>query len=164
MKYYPPKLSTLLKGLESSYERFIKVQAERDTSDTFIALFETLNWVVSVDDWIKHMSDSGREWYTNFGEQRGLIVPALRYVRARVHHQWAHALYLDPEGAEFPIVFPTGFHEWCWRDSKELPSPDKGHEYARGEMAYDSLLAHKAARHTLQAVLGLVHDQTTSSP
>jgi hypothetical protein len=78
----------------------------------FFALFETLNWCVSLDDY-------AREWWAPDGVALGWawreraggvelvgLLNAVRYARNLVHHQWADALALE-DGVRIPYTEPN---------------------------------------------------------
>jgi len=119
--------------------------AKRDPIATFLPLFEALNWAVALDDHVRaHWAPEGRSlgwgWRDRIGN--GSEVSAVRFVRNRVHHQWADALYEDTGGyGPDPM-----FDEWKWRPSDQLPtgSDDRGHD------DYDARLAERPARFTLR--------------
>lgn len=145
----------LLSGYRAAFDRFENARLSRDPAATFIPLFETLNWLVALDDqaaarWSPAGKPGGRNWWTNLVD--GRHVQAVRHARNRVHHQWAEALTLA-EGATFPITFPLVFHEWRWRPTSDLPPigrPDRA-----GQEAYDELLSGSPARLTLRTLIEL---------
>jgi hypothetical protein len=50
----------------------------------------------------------------------GYLLAAVRYVRNRVHHQWANALRPELESGG---VLPFPGYAWVWRELTDLPSP-----------------------------------------
>lgn len=54
-----------------------------EAKETFIPLFEALNWAVSFEDLVRKQQGAPRN---------DDLVLAIRYARNRVHHQWAAAL------------------------------------------------------------------------
>lgn len=65
----------------------VALRNRSDPKATFIPLFETLNWLVAIDD---RLRSEGHEW-----NERALeLMSAVRYIRGRVHHQWAEAFEL----------------------------------------------------------------------
>ena len=96
---------TLLKGLQAAYERVLETRMSQSPDDMFIPVFEALNWAVTIGS-----HKERRPPNSDLGE----LFKALRFVRNRVHHQWADAIF-STDGAEFQIHFPTPWHEWRWR-------------------------------------------------
>jgi hypothetical protein len=105
-------------------------------ADVYMPLFETLNWAVV--------------FQTRTGESLDHYLNGLRFVRNRVHHQWAQAI--DPESVEPPPPKGTGIHStsnfgatqvrrWLWRDIRDLPDPDPGREDPDGLSDYKHHLA-----------------------
>jgi hypothetical protein len=145
----------MLSGYRAAFDRFENARLSRDSAATFIPLFETLNWLVALDDqaaarWSPTGKPRGRRWWRDRVD--GRHVQAIRHARNRVHHQWADALTLA-EGATFPITFPLVFHEWQWRSTADLPPigrPDR-----EGQKAYDELLAGSPARLGLRTLTEL---------
>ncbi len=133
-------LADLINGFEQAYTRWDLARVQTDPIVAFHALFESLAWTYTVDDFLYERDGA----FAQLPELRGL-----RFARNRVHHQWADALWLDPKGATFPLEFPIAFFEWRWRDTRDLPtgraSPD--------EFVYKQQLARTPARHSLNAVL-----------
>ncbi|SRR5260221_13238953 len=111
-------LNDLLEGFRQSYDRTKDAKNTRDGRAVFLALFETLNWIVSIDDRLR--IEQGNNWFRQVGPQ-GQVVRALRYARSRVHHNWADIIYMT-EGATIPVEIPFGFHEWRWKTVQNLPA------------------------------------------
>jgi len=123
-------------------------------NSTFIPLFETLNWLVAIDD---RLRTDGQEWSPMALE----LLDAIRYVRGRVHHQWAEAFELRDDLRFDPVWLglastpdgltnvtsraPEIYTDWCWRDSSELPRADDP-RFESGIGAYGSHLAGKPVR------------------
>lgn len=75
---------TFVKGYSDASRRFA-VAANKDDAtahETFIPLFETLNWAVSLRDLLK----------TRGSPVRHRLASALGFARDRVHHDWAAAV------------------------------------------------------------------------
>jgi hypothetical protein len=127
-------LATVVNGYLSALERFRASDTFGSTADdTFIPLFEALNWAVSAADFI--------------GRSKEPYLRALRFARNRVHHDWANALYFMP-GAELGVmvigVSRLGVAScWHWRGLGELPPA--GRADAKGEKAYQELLGGQPA-------------------
>jgi hypothetical protein len=120
-----------------AFVRYEQAALEKDSEDAFHALFECLAWAVSLDE---------RLGFPDQPELRGL-----RFVRNRVHHQWADALWLDERGESFPLRIPPVYYEWRWREVEDLPS---GRPSPDDEAAYRQHLAGNAARFTLGMIGG----------
>jgi hypothetical protein len=115
------------------------------TVERYLALFEALNWGVSLDDrltrdWPFDEIQFGKYWCDDFAGA-GLI-RGLRHARNAVHHDWSLALDVNP----FEVLFQQRMELlWlCWSsdlDSKR-PNPD-------GERAYRENLAGRVVGDTL---------------
>jgi hypothetical protein len=127
----------LARAFFEAAERFRRRSLERDPEAAYRALFESLAWVVSIDE---------RLGFPDFPELRGL-----RAVRNRLHHQWADALVLV-EGAAFPISFPAAFFEYEWRALDQLP---RGRN-SRHDSCYRDRLEGRPVRLTLDAVMAFI--------
>jgi hypothetical protein len=57
----------------------------------------------------------------------------LRYVRNRVHHQWADAMVTDNG---LIVTFPVTFSSRIWRSGDDLPTPANARKEAEGKAAY----------------------------
>ena len=79
----------LMDGFVEARARF-QAAVDRDArpEDTFIPLFEALSWIHTIDDFLKNRGIKDEE-----SLRRGF-----RFVRNRVHHQWADAI--DPKPVE----------------------------------------------------------------
>lgn len=90
----------------------------QDPWPAFFALFETLMWAVALDEAIDDVfaPDGGAMWWRS--DEQGYLLAAVRYVRNRVHHQWANALRLELESGG---VLPFPGHAWVWRELTDLP-------------------------------------------
>jgi hypothetical protein len=75
-------IQELLVGFRNAYSRYRVARNETDKVKIFCALFETLNWIVTIDDKLRA---NNQDWVENYGDS-GLI-KAVRYTRNRVHHQ-----------------------------------------------------------------------------
>lgn len=96
----------LVLGFEQAYERIKDAKNQKEKLEVFLALFETLNWIVTID---YKLQEKEKEWYKKFGKD-GEVVKALRYARNRVHHQWAD-ITLMTSGMSIPVSLPAPFHE-----------------------------------------------------
>jgi hypothetical protein len=116
----------------------------------FWALFETLNWAVPLDDligeiWRPAGNREGFEWRSRVPGAG--VLDGVRYVRNRVHHQWADSARLDVDDA--PSVLPFRFDSWTWRDVAELPVAPARRSDERGRTAYEQHLANDRPVFTL---------------
>jgi hypothetical protein len=115
--------------------------------DTFIPLFEALNWASSLEyriaaEWPDR--DAANDWWRD--QPAGETVRAIRYTRNRVHHQWAEAITIDVADLELPVRFAP----WCWQ--QQLPP---GRRDAEGERLYDTQLAGEPVLGALGRLLGV---------
>jgi hypothetical protein len=124
-------------GYARAYERFQEAQSKGDPEATFQALFEALNWAVAIDEYIARVWSprgkvEGYHWRGDPALPESLVpvMAGLRYVRARVHHQWADAVYAQP-GAMLPFTLPRVLMTWAWRPVEELPTPSARHKNER---------------------------------
>ncbi len=132
-------IGVLLRGLGEASQQIDEARGERDPDAIFIAVFNGLNWIVSIDEWINSSDDRARwDARPEFLD----LLRALRFARNRVHHQWATALVLK-EGASFPLKFPAPLITWMWLPRGELPLPSAKHPDDAGAAAYDRHLAGK---------------------
>jgi hypothetical protein len=123
--------------------------------ETFLPLFEALNWAASV---IEHLQDADPARCTR--EMQGV-----RYVRNRVHHDWAAALV----ARDFPgppaltaaggrgrdrgggATYTRGLiSDWFWKPLDNLPPAERPDPV--GEPAYVKLLANRQAREVLEEI------------
>jgi hypothetical protein len=142
----------LQRGYVEAYARFRTAATPSDATedDTFIPLFEVLNWAGSIDE---HLGFPGDR------ELRGI-----RFARNRVHHQWAKALRYFP-GA---VLGGVGFNEamfnegpnWRWRRVEELPAPPARWPDPKGKRAYRDLLADRS----VHDALGWLENYLASQP
>jgi hypothetical protein len=139
-------------GLRLAVGRFQQAGRAPDPVGAAIPLFEALNWAVALDerlrkDWIPDGKANPPEWEwpTRLTDNEGHaeMVRAVRFIRDRVHHQWADAVLLGRGGGHYP---PRD-HAWIWVAAVDLPEADSGHDRHRG--SYERLLEGKAAEYTL---------------
>jgi hypothetical protein len=131
-------------GFHRAYERFRVAQSVGDAIATFQALFEALNWVHAIDDYVARVWSprgkvEGRDWRDDpaLPESLAPVMDGLRYARNRVHHQWADAV-IAHGGAKLPFTAPRVLMTWVWRSVDELPT---GRADERGRAAYSEVLA-----------------------
>jgi hypothetical protein len=106
------------------------------------AVFEALNWSVTLDERIRHDS-KGRDWTVSI--EGGSVIRALRYARNSVHHDWSAALDLGLAPGEFLAPHSTVF-DITWVDELVADRPDR-----RGGAAYAEALAGRNVAETLLA-------------
>jgi hypothetical protein len=118
--------------------------------ETFIPLFETLDWIVAAK------VESGLK-----GRDEWELARAIRFARNRVNHQWANALSLQDK--PFPSVktnlasgsrinYPPVVKMWCWRAVAELPPEDARHPDPEGAELYGDRLAGQLALEALDMI------------
>jgi hypothetical protein len=94
----------------------------------YLALFEALNWTFTLDDRLRREFDSA-EWHRSF--VGGGLIPAFRYARNCVHHDWAQAFELDSsEEVVAPYVVVLGLE---WNDELRCDRPNRFGEAAFAE-------------------------------
>lgn len=113
------------------------------------AVFEALNWSVTLDERIRH--ESKREDWT-VGIDGGSVIRALRYARNSVHHDWSAALDIGLDPDEFLAPHATVFGI-TWVDELAARRPDR-----RGAAAYADTLAGRNVGETLLAA-GKVYEE-----
>jgi hypothetical protein len=106
------------------------------------AVFEALNWSVTLDERLRHEFD-GSDWTA--AVNGGGVVRALRYARNCVHHNWAAALDTDLGPNELLAPHATVFGI-TWANELRSDRPDR-----RGAAAYGRALAGRNAGDTLLA-------------
>jgi hypothetical protein len=132
----------LLDGFAQAHARFVASMGDIEGRSAYFALFEALNWAVSLDELIANTDAAGWAWRD--GVAGGDVVRGLRYARNLTHHQWADALRFDvgllpgPSLFPSPTLFPRAA-SWRWRDLADLPTA--GRPDVRGEATYRRLLA-----------------------
>ena len=111
------------------------------TMDSFIPLFETLNWATSLEQYIRarwpsELSGSER-WYDAI--PYGQTVRSVQFARNCVHHDWAQALTLSDGDVDLPARVASWL--WIWR--AELPAGKKdvvGEKLYREELAGEPVI------------------------
>jgi hypothetical protein len=131
----------LLRGYLQAFRRLQEAMNGSDTEPALRALFETLEWAVALDEviaeiWRPEGRREGFEWRMRVSGAS--VMQAVRYVRNRVHHQWADALRLEVAPNR---VLPFDACWWIWHDVDELPAPDENRPDARGRAAYVAMVA-----------------------
>lgn len=142
----------LLAGFENSYDR---LRTSKSPEEAFAAIFEALNWVISLD--FRFGEDTGKreKWLSDVSggstSAAARVLQGVRYARNSVHHQWADALELT-DGAEFPLNLRGRgqiFGEWRWKSG--IPEPIN----KAGKSEYVDLLVARPSRLTLEHVAAL---------
>lgn len=140
-------LDWLYDGYVGACARFQAVEdARREAKETFIPLFEALNWAVSFEDLVRKQQGA---------PLKDDLVLAIRYARNRVHHQWAAALNAV-EQRFGPVRAPGGpqilgtYVQWFWKRLEVLPDAPRSRPDRKGQAAYAERLADRSVRPTLR--------------
>jgi hypothetical protein len=136
-------------GFQRARDRYMaEGRLATDPAEALLPIIEALNWATTLDE--RLAADKGTppslDWTWRDKHEQGRVMRGVRFVRNRVHHQWATALYLDLRGAELPMPLPAPLFEWRWRS--RLPPGHDNH----GEDDYRDHLAEHPARRTLDAL------------
>jgi len=143
---------TLLAGFDSAHGRVRSAAGGLDWAPMYFAVFEALNWAVSLDD--------------RLGNRRTGIaleddhLSGLRHARNRTHHQWANAFVFDTDvtgGLDHMVLgraqLGRGHAEITWRVTKELPKPtDPAHSNPKQEQAYARALEARNVPESLETI------------
>ena len=147
--------SAMVLGLRLAVERFKNAAKGTDPTAAALPLFESLNWTVALDerlqkDWVPDGPPPiGRDWPKRIGNEADAeAVRGIRFIRNRVHHQWAEALTL----AEPVNRYPSRPFEWVWTAVDQLPPPDPGRK-DYGREGYEQLLEGQPAEFGLAILL-----------
>jgi hypothetical protein len=144
-------------GFRLAVGRFEDAGRSPDPLTAAIPLFESLNWAVALDerlmkDWIPDGKDRppGWDWPVRLrGETEADIVRGVRFIRNRIHHQWADALLL----VKARHYYPPRASEWIWAAASELPQADPRHD--QGRDAYERLVEGHPADFTLTTLVSI---------
>lgn len=117
------------------------------------AVFEALNWSVTLDERLRHDLD-GRDWAA--GLKGGRVARALRHARNCVHHNWAAALDVGLEPNELVAPHSTVL-EITWTNKLHSDRPDR-----RGAAAYGEALAGRNVGDTLLAAVKVYEEGVKS--
>ncbi len=101
--------------------------------DSFIPLFEALNWGTSLEHRIKAMwpnAGEAKRWYEHL--DCGATVRGVRFIRNCVHHQWSEALAIEEADRDLPARLAP----WRWQPDLVAERPDP-----EGQGIYESELA-----------------------
>lgn len=117
--------------------------------DSFIPLFEALNWATSLEfrigaEWPDR--SAAKDWYRPMPV--GITVRSVRFARNRVHHQWAEAFTIDDADRKLPLRCVP----WIWRSQLPDGKPDReGEELYLDDLAGEPVIG---ALGRLSAVFG----------
>jgi hypothetical protein len=106
------------------------------------AVFEALNWSVTLDERLRHDS-GGKDWTADI--EGGGVIRALRFARNSVHHDWSAAIDMGLGPDEFLAPHSTVF-DIVWVDELTAERPDR-----KGAAAYAEALAGRNVGETLLA-------------
>jgi hypothetical protein len=116
------------------------------TYERYLALFEALNWGVSLDtrlteDWPFEEITFGEFWCDEFAG--GGLIRGFRSARNSVHHDWSYALDVDPTKVVFQRRVDLLSLCWkadLWAGGKDRHGADAYREYLGGRVVGDTLL------------------------
>ena len=117
------------------------------------AVFEALNWSVTLDERLRHDLD-GRDWSADL--KGGRVARALRYARNCVHHNWTAALDVGLEPDELMASHSTVFGI-TWANELHSDRPDR-----KGAAAYGEALAGRNVGDTLLAAVKVYEEGVKS--
>jgi hypothetical protein len=145
-QHHPDLLELLQEELKDGEAQEPDLDREITTFERFLALFEALNWGVSLDDrltndWPFGQITFGDYWCDEFAG--GGLIRGFRYARNAVHHDWSPALDIDPTA----VIL----QQWvdllslCWvseigSDPAESPGKAAYGEYLGGRVVGDTLI------------------------
>jgi hypothetical protein len=152
------EVGTLAKGYIKAHDRLnAEIVGDRTLEEIFLPLYETLHWLVSVDEQehLSRMREIPRELK---GALKGL-----RLARNLTGHRWGMALERRDILVQLQAVRPgrPGIHgrslvaAWCWCPAKQLPRPDRRHrgkKYRSGRWHYTHWLAGEQASSALTQI------------
>jgi hypothetical protein len=139
-------LEWVVQGYAGAVRRFHDAEGSRRAAEAneipstareaSIALFEASTWI---DSLIEQLPDFA-------GDPR---VRAFVFVRQRIHHNWAAAIFFDPDKSTY-----------VWRPESNFPIPrEERHRNPKGERRYAELLAgrpvHDVVLHLERRVIAL---------
>ena len=121
------------------------------TIERYFALFEALNWAVSLDDrlsrdWPFAEIIYGKYWCDDFAG--GGLIRGLRHARNAVHHDWSLALDIDP--MESPFHLRLDLLGLAWSAERLSDRDDDSAE------AYNANLADRVVADTLLEISELL--------
>lgn len=112
--------TVFMQGFSAASDRFVSASQSRSRDETFPPLFEALNWAAAVDLRItdRWNADSPRACFWPSCYTHGDVLLGMRYVRNRVHHQWADAFDVSLSGVAMQA---EGGFVWRWLPAEHLP-------------------------------------------
>ena len=124
--------STFGAGKDGSWD----LDEELTSIERYFALFEALNWAVSLDDrltrdWPFDEIAHGTYWCDEFSG--GSLIRGLRFARNSVHHDWSLALDLDP--LQNPFQQRIEMLWLCWAEELAEDKQSDGATAYRGYLA-----------------------------
>ena len=112
-------------GFIDATARFERSVGRRDAVLAYAALFEALNWAVTLEDRVReHWVPDGEplDWEWRERLPNAEVMGAVRFARNRAHHQWADAMVVTTR--TLPYRFPLLIPDWKWRAAADLPPGD----------------------------------------
>jgi hypothetical protein len=124
------------------------------TVERYLALFEALNWGVSLDDrlsadWPYEEICFGRYWCDEFAG--GGLIRGLRHARNAVHHDWSLALDVDPVQNLFQKRIELLWLCWNGELTADRADPDS-------QRAFQENLAERVVGNTLLEISKLLEE------
>jgi hypothetical protein len=165
-----------LRAFQQAVARFRRASARTDAVAAYGPLAEALWHAVTLDNRLsRHWQPQedkppSKFWFALAAVSGAETVPAVRWVRNAVDHQWADALLFIPynRGGRYP----PREHEWVWRPTEDIPGETEGRRsrrskdgrdlVAEGREAYGRLLAGHPADFTL-SILAEVYAEVAES-
>lgn len=141
-----PDLAELFRtGLKPPSPGENDLDRELATADRYLALFEALNWGISLDDrladdWPFDEIEFGDYWCDDFAG--GGLIRGMRHARNAVHHDWSLALDVDPR--EVILQERVELLWLCW-----ISDFDSERASVNGDRAYRENLAGRVVGDTL---------------
>jgi hypothetical protein len=145
----------MVTGFRLSVDRFGVAARAQDPLAAVIPLFEALNWAVTLDERVKEdwspdgeRRRPGWDWPARLkGEEEADIVRGVRFIRNRIHHQWADAVSLK----DARHYYPPRVLEWVWVPASDLPKADPRHD--NGRDGYERLVEGHPVEYALSTLV-----------
>ena len=153
-------MKVLLDGYGAACHRFDAARKELDEVAGFRAIFEALEWAVSIDEVIGHRwapEDKPLSWDWRERVPGAESMDGLRFARNRVHHHWAAALEISRADSWYP---PREF-EFRWKRIEELPPAEGRPSSEHGAEQYRRLMAGRSADVVLSIMDEAFHEVLT---